>query len=76
MVCFGWFLLDISGLLRGILGLRGVSVNGLVDGCVGVCGSEMGFRLFVGEIGQPFGVVGEMALLGGKALCRQEKEHK
>jgi len=33
---------------------------------------DSGLRLSLGEIGQPFGVPELVALLGDKALCRQE----
>ena len=67
------FLVEFSGDIRAILGVCGVCVGRLVDGCVGFGGLAVSLRFFVGEIGQPFGVVGVEALLGDLALCRQEK---
>ena len=67
------FLVEFFGDVRAILGVRGVCVGWLANGFVGFDGLAVNLRFFVGEIGQPFGVVGVEALLGDKALCRQEK---
>jgi len=64
------FLVDFSGDVHAILGVRGVCMDRLVDGCVGLVVS---LHIFVGEIWQPFGVVGVEARLGDLALCRLEK---
>ena len=42
-------------------------------GSVGFGGLAVSLRFFTGEFWQPFGVVEIAALLGDKALCRQEK---
>ena len=58
------FWVEVSSDVRGIFGLRGVCDVGLSNGSVGLGGLVVSFCLFVGEIGQPFGVVGVEALLG------------
>ena len=62
----------ISVFLRGILEVRGVWFGDECK-CVMFVGMVVrGLRFLLGEFWQPFGVSNEEALLGDKALCRQE----
>jgi len=75
LVVFVVFLVEFSGDVRAILSVRGVCAGRLSDGCVGFGGLVVSLCIFMGEIWQPFRVVGVEALLGDKTLYRR-KEHK
>jgi len=51
LVVFVMFLVEFSGDVRAILGVRGVCVNRLSDDCVGFGGLAVSLHFFVGEIG-------------------------